>query len=101
MNYQMMLEWHAAGTTITEREAKQLDLELDSQLASIRYSRTQGCIEVAPKHICEAAHVCEGSLWITCFAAVLDQINPVPVGKKARGPKVFDELINNGYVVFD
>ena len=51
--------------------------------------------------MCEVVGVCKGSLWITCFAAVLDQVNPVPVGKKARGPKVFDEFIDNGYVGFD
>ena len=36
-----------------------------------------------------------------CFAAVLDQINPVPMGTKARGARVFDELVKNGYVVTD
>ena len=99
MNYQMLLECHAVGTEITEQEAQLLDLELDSQIASIKVSRTQGCIEVAPDHICKAAHVCKGSLWITCFAAVLDQIDPVAIGMKARGATVFDELISNGYMV--
>ena len=97
MNYQMLLECHAAGTEITKKEAELLDLELDSQIASIKVSRTQGCVEVAPDHICEAAYVCKGSFWITCFAAVLDQINPVPIGEKARGATVFDALINNDY----
>ena len=101
MNYQMLLECHAASTAISKQEAQLLDLELDSQLLSIKVSRKQGCLEIAPDHICKAASMCKGSLWITCFAAVLDQIHPVPVGKKARGQKVFDELINNGYVVFD
>ena len=101
MNYQMLLECHAAGTAITKQEAVILDLELDSQIASIKVSRTQGCIEVAPDHICKAALVCKGSFWITCFAAVLDQINPVPMGTKARGATVFDALIKNGYVVMD
>ena len=95
----MLLECHAAGTLITAQEAQLLDLELDSQIESIKVSRSQGCIEIAPNHICEAANVCKGSAWITCFAAVLDQLNPVPTGNKARGARVFDELINNGYVV--
>ena len=99
MNYQMLLECHAAGTAITVREAQLLDLELDSQIASIKVSRTQGCIEVAPDHICQSAGVCKGSFWITCFAAVLDQVTPVSAGKKARGATVFDELINNRYLV--
>ena len=99
MNYQMLLECHAAGTAITKKEAVILDLELDSQIASIKVSRTQGCIEIAPEHICQSALVCKGSFWITCFAAVLDQINPVPMGAKARGATVFEELEKNGYVV--
>ena len=101
MNYQMLLECHAAGTAITKKEAVILDLALDSQIASIKVSRTQGCIEIAPDHICQSALVCKGSFWITCFAAVLDQINPVPMGAKARGARVFDELVKNGYVVAD
>ena len=101
MNYQMLLECHSAGTAITEQEAKLLDLELDSQIASIKVSRTQGCTEVAPDHICKAAHVCKGSPWITCFAAVLDQVTPVRTGKKARGATVFDELVGNGYLIAD
>ena len=101
MNYQMLLECHAAGTAITKKEAVILDLELDSQIASIKVSRTQGCIEIAPDHICKSALVCKGSFWITCFAAVLDQINPVPMGRKARGAIVFDELVENGYVGTD
>ena len=101
MNYQMLLECHAAGTKITQQEAKLLDLELDSQMASIKVSNTQGCLAVAPDHICETALVCKGSFWITCFAAVLDQVAPVPIGSKARGAKVFDELIRNGYLIID
>ncbi len=101
MNYQMMLECHASGISITKQEAQLLDLELESQIASIKVSRTQGCIEKAPNHICVAAHVCKGSLWITCLAAVLDQINPLATGVKARGATVFDELERNGYLMLD
>ena len=97
----MLLECHALGTAITKEEAQLLDIELDSQIASIKVSRTQGCIEVAPDHICESALVCKGSFWITCFAAVLDQINPVPMGMKARGATVLDALVENGYVDID
>ena len=97
----MLLECHAAGTAITKQEAVILDLELDSQIASIKVSRTQGCIEVAPDHICKSALVCKGSFWITCFAAVLDHINTVQMGAKARGARVIDELVKNGYVVAD
>ena len=97
----MLLECHAAGTLITKEEAQLLDLELDSQIASIKVSRTQGCIGVAPDHICKAALVCKGSFWITCFAAVLDQVSPLPMGNKARGASVFDELVKNGYPVIN
>ena len=99
MNYQMLLECHAAGTAISKQEAQLLDLELDSQIASIKISRTQGCIHLAPDHICKATNVCKGSYWVTCLAAVLDQVIPVAMGKKSRGATVFDTLLNNGYLV--
>ncbi len=99
MNYQMLIECHTAGTPITKQEAQLLDLELESQIESIKVSRTQSCMEVAPAHICEAADVCKGSCWITCLAAVLDQVHPVPMGNKARGAKVFDELVENNYEI--
>tara|TARA_Y100001968_G_C19363081_1_gene720911 strand:+ start:613 stop:906 length:294 start_codon:yes stop_codon:yes gene_type:complete len=97
----MLLECHAAGTAITKDEAELLDLELYTQLESIKISRTQGCIEIAPDHICKVALVCKGSFWITCLAAVLDQVTPVNTGMKARGAKVFDELVCNGYLFAD
>ena len=61
MNYQILLESYAAGECINKDELSLLELELDAQLASIKFSRTQGCTEIAPQHICEAAQVCEGS----------------------------------------
>ncbi len=90
-----------AGNAITKQEAEFLELELFFELLSIQVSRTQECIQVAPDHVCEAVCVCKESLWITCFAAELEQLDLVPVGKKARGPKVFDDLVGNGYVGFD
>ncbi len=101
MNYQMLLECHAAGISISKQEAQLLDLELESQIASIKVSRTQGCIEIAPDHICKAAFICKGSFWISCLAAVLDQVTPVPMGTKARGATVFDELVQNRYLLTD
>jgi len=101
MNYQLLLECHAQGTEITKQEAELLDLELYSQIESIKVSRTQGCLEIAPDHICKISLVCKGSTWITCLAAVLDQVSPVTMGNKARGAQVFDELVKNGYLVTD
>ena len=77
MNYQILLESYAAGEGINNDELSLLELELDSQLESIKFSRTQGCTEKAPKHICKAAQVCEGSSWLTCFASILDKANPL------------------------
>ena len=101
MNYQLLLEFHAQGIKINQTEAELLDLELYSQIESIKVSRTQGCIEIAPDHICKSTLVCKGSLWITCLAALLDQIIPVPLGRKARGAQIFDELVAYGYLVSD
>ena len=97
MNYQMLLECHAKGVTISKDEAELLDIELYSQLESIKVSRTQGCLEVAPDHICQSAIVCKGSLWITCLASVLDQLIPPSLGNKARGPTVFETLLRYEY----
>ena len=51
MNYQILLESYAAGEGINKGELSLLELELDSQLESIKFSRTHGCTEKAPKHI--------------------------------------------------
>ena len=101
MNYQLLLECHAQGTEITKQEAELLDLELYSQIESIKVSRRQGCLEIVPDHICKTSIVCKDNTWITCLAAVLDQVSPVTVGKKLRGAQVFDELVKNGYLATD
>ena len=99
MNYQILLESYAAGEVINNDELSLLKLELDSQLESIKLSRTQGCTEKAPKHICEAAQVCEGSSWINCFTLIIDKANPLSLGKKSRGAKVIDVLLDNNYLM--
>ena len=99
MNYQILLESYAAGECINKNEISLLELELDSQLESIKFSRTPGCTETAPKHICEAAQVCEGSSWITCFASILDKANPLSLWNKSRGAKVIDALLDNNYLI--
>ena len=99
MNYQILLESYASGEAISKDELSLLELELDSQLESIKFSRTQGCTEKAPKHICVVAQVCEGSSWITCLASILDKSNPRSLGKKSRGAKVIDALLHNNYLM--
>ena len=101
MNYQLLLECYSTGTEMTEDELQMLEIELDTQIESIKVSRTQGCLEIAPKHICEAALVCEGSSWITCLASVLDKCSPLSLGQKAKGAIVFDELVRQRYVITD
>ncbi len=101
MNYQLLLEYYAQGTKINQKEAELLDLELYAQIESIKVSRIQGCLETAPDHICNAALVCKGSLWITCLAAVLDLVKPSPLLTKARGAQVHDSLLMNGYLSND
>tara|TARA_Y100001968_G_scaffold265649_1_gene254884 strand:+ start:237 stop:542 length:306 start_codon:yes stop_codon:yes gene_type:complete len=97
MNYQLLLECYSSGSELTKDELQMLEIELDTQIESIRVSLTQGCLKIAPKHICQAAHVCEGNAWITCLAAVLDERLPPPIGQKAKGAIVFDELVRQGY----
>ncbi len=99
MNYQLLLECYAEGIEISSQEAELLDLELYSQIQSIKVSSMQGCLSLAPNHICKKACVCESSFWITCLAAVLDQLIPPSLGTKSRGAKVFDELARYGHLV--
>ena len=101
MNYQFLLECYASRSEITKDELQMLEIELGTQIESIKVSRTQGCLKIAPKHICKAALVCEGSTWITCLASVLDKCSPPYLGQKSKGAIVFDELVRHGYVITD
>ena len=101
MNYQLLLECYASGSEMSEDELQMLEIELDTQIESIKVSRTQGCLKIAPKHICNATLVCDGSCWITCLASVLDKCSPPSLGQKAKGAIVFDELVRQGYVITD
>ena len=98
MNYQILLECYAKGVRISKAEAELLDIELSTQLESIKVSKSQGCTEIAPDHICHCSMVCKGSYWITCLASVLDRLMPPASGTKARGAIVFDELVKNEYL---
>ena len=64
MNYKILLESYATGERISEDELPLLELELYTQLKTIKSSHSEGCLKEAPKHICEAAHVRDGSTWI-------------------------------------
>ena len=44
---------------------------------------------------------CDGSSWITCLDAVLDNCLPPSIGQKAKGAMVFDELVRHRYFVTD
>ena len=97
MNYQLLLECYSSGSEMTKDELQMLEIELDTQIESIKVSRNQGCLKIAPKHICQAALVCEGSTWITCLASVIDKCSPPSLGSKSRGAQVYDELVQHGY----
>ena len=97
MNYQMLMECYASGSVISEDELQMLEIELYTQIESIKVSRIQGCLQIAPKHICKTALVCEGSIWITCLASVLNKCNPPALGTKSRSAKVCDVLVRQGF----
>ena len=99
MNYQLLLECYSSGSEMTKDELQMLEIELDTQIESIKISRTQGCMKIAPIHICKAALVCEGSVWITCLASVLDKCSPPSLGQKAKSAIVYDELVRQRYVI--
>ena len=93
MNYQLLLECYSSGSEMTKDELQMLEIELDTQIESIKVSPIKGYLNIAAKRICHAAHVCEGSAWITCLAAILDKCSTPSIGQKAKGAIVFDELV--------
>tara|TARA_B100000700_G_C14620961_1_gene658154 strand:+ start:14 stop:319 length:306 start_codon:yes stop_codon:yes gene_type:complete len=101
MNYQLLLECYASGSEITQDELQMLEIELDTQIENIKLSRTQLCLKIAPKHICKAALVCQGSTWISCLASVFDKCSTPTLGQKTKGAIVFDELVRQGYLITD
>ena len=46
MNYQLLLEYYSSGADLTSQEIDLLDIELYSQIESIKVSSSQGCLEV-------------------------------------------------------
>ncbi len=46
MNYQLLLEYLSCGTELSELELQLLDLELYSQLESLKVSSSEGCLKV-------------------------------------------------------
>ncbi|AAQ00517.1 MULTISPECIES: hypothetical protein [Prochlorococcus] len=99
MNYQLLLEYYSLGTELTDEDLELLDLELYTQIESIKTSYYHGCLEVAPEKICLASEICKGNLWITCLATVLDKLKPSSLASQDRVRKVFDELLRNNYLV--
>ena len=93
-----MLESYSTSEGINKDELSLLELGIDSQLEYIDFfyhSRLHR--KSTKKHICDAAQLCEGSSWITCFASILDKVNPLFLKKKSRGTKVIDALLDNNY----
>ena len=99
MNYQILNESYASGEGINEDELSLPELELVSQLESIKFSSTKVCTEKALKHIGGSAQVCEGTSWISCFALILDKANPLSLGNKSRGAKVIEAFLDNNYLM--
>ncbi len=77
MDYITLIDWHCSGNTLTKTELILLDIEFDMRIKNID---NKSSLEPAPPHICKASHIDEGSLWISCFASVLDQLYPVGMG---------------------
>ena len=95
MDWKTSLDWYCSGNTLDKNDIELLENEYQQVLKA---NNNELEMEVAPKHICKKALVCEGSFWITCLASVLDQLSPISLGQKTRGAKVFDELTRNGYL---
>ena len=92
------MECYSSDSVISEDELQRLEIEFYTQIESIKVSRTPGCLQIAPQPICKSAHACEGSIWITCLAAVVEKCSPPSLESKSRGTKAFDELVQQGYL---
>ena len=57
MNYQLLLECYSSGSEMTKDELQMLEIELDTQIESIKVFLTQACLKISPKQIFQAAKV--------------------------------------------
>ena len=46
MNYQLLIECYSSGSEMTKDELHMLEIELDTQIESIKVSPTQGCLKL-------------------------------------------------------
>ena len=93
-----MLEGYAGGESISKDELTLLELEIETQIENIKFSRSQDCTKEAPKNICKAARVCEGTSWIIFFSSILDKSYPHSLGTKSRESRLFDLLLENNHL---
>ena len=80
------------------KEQSLLELEIDSQLEFIKYSRTQGCSDKVTIETWEDTQVFEGNSWITYFALISDK-SKSPLGKESKGIKVINAVLENNYLM--
>ena len=98
MNYQLLIESYAFGTTLSDQEIKLLLLELEAQIINLSISTNFSCFKPAPPYICKGLNLREGTSWIMCLAEILDLHNPPKIGK-TKSSQVFDLLLKKGLVI--
>ena len=98
MNYQLLIESHSFGTTLSNQEVELLILELETQVANLNITNELGCLRSAPTHICKGLGLKKGTYWITCLAEVIDRYKK-PLNGKTKGAEIFDKLLQKGLVI--
>ena len=94
LNLCSLLEKYCYTQKLTEKELDFLERSWFESLNGLRYNRFHG---IAPAIVCDHAGIERGSYWISCNAAILDQIRPL--GKvKSRSSRIFEVLSQSGLI---
>ena len=98
MNYQLLLESFAQGTELTDQEIDLLSIELETQIINLKISKSLGCLNYAPDHICDFLKLKKKSLWIICLGEVID-IHRSSNMVTTRSTAVYHALFREGLIV--
>ena len=89
-----LLEKYCYTNKITVREIAFLENCFEDSLLKKQFQTNPS---IAPAIVCDVAGLERGSYWISCNAAILDQLKPIK-GIKSRTARILDLLLKSGLV---
>tara|TARA_Y100001968_G_C19448662_1_gene766990 strand:- start:2443 stop:2748 length:306 start_codon:yes stop_codon:yes gene_type:complete len=95
LNLCSILENYCYSKKLTDKQLDFLDRCWLDSLNTFHYNRFPN---IAPAIVCDEAGVPRGSYWVTCNAAILDNLRPVESGK-TRSARICDALFQSGLVM--